>query len=148
MCDINVDLEAGKWGTNPQQNADEVNSLTCCCCDCCHRSWLQSLSPDCLCGVFLRHSMANQFFTPHTIAKATTHTWRLRPLNSWAQYKMWRWQDRLTTLMAHNHKHKPRRPFSFCQQNTYKCCEICMVAELLGIRVETVLWTCAEAHAT
>ncbi|XP_029188403.2 uncharacterized protein LOC114955692 [Acropora millepora] len=64
LRDINVDLEAGKWGTNPQQNADEVDSLTCCCCDCCHRSWLQSLSPDCLCGVFPRHSTANQFFTP------------------------------------------------------------------------------------
>ncbi|XP_015769740.1 PREDICTED: uncharacterized protein LOC107348228 [Acropora digitifera] len=64
LRDIDVDLEAGKWGTGPQQNAEEVDSLTFCCCDCCHRSWLQSLSPDCLCGVFPRHSTANQFFTP------------------------------------------------------------------------------------
>ena len=64
LRDIDVDLEAGKWGTGPQQNAEEVDSLTCCCCDCCHRSWLQSLSPDCLCGVFPRHNTANQFFTP------------------------------------------------------------------------------------
>ena len=61
---IDVDLEAGKWGTGLQQNAEEVDSLTCCCCDCCHRSWLQCLSPECLCGVFPRHSTANQFFTP------------------------------------------------------------------------------------
>ena len=64
LRDIDVDLETGKWGTGPQQNAEEVDSLTCGCCDCCHRSWLQSLSPDCLCGVFPRHSTANQFFTP------------------------------------------------------------------------------------
>ncbi|XP_074621395.1 uncharacterized protein LOC141879929 isoform X2 [Acropora palmata] len=64
LRDIDVDLEAGKWGTGPQQNAEEVDSLTCCCCDCCHRSCLQCLSPDCLCGVFPRHSTANQFFTP------------------------------------------------------------------------------------
>ena len=64
LRNINVDLEAGKWGTDPQKDAVEVNSLTCCCCDCCHRKWLQCLSPDCLCGVFPRHSTANQFFTP------------------------------------------------------------------------------------
>ena len=66
LRDIDVDLEAGKWGTGPQQNADEVDSLTCCCCHCCQRSCLQRLSPDWLCGVFPRHSTANQFFTPRT----------------------------------------------------------------------------------
>ena len=57
---LDVDLEAGKWGTVPAKNTEEVDSLTCCCCDCC----LQYLSPDYLCGVFPRHSTANQFFTP------------------------------------------------------------------------------------
>ena len=64
LRDIDVDLEAGKWGTGPQQKAEEVDNLTCCCCDCCHKSCLQRLSPGCLCGVFPRHSTANQFFTP------------------------------------------------------------------------------------
>ena len=68
LGDINDDFKAGKWGKWPQQNAEEVDSLTCCCCDCCQRSWLQSLSPDCLCGVFPRHSTANQFFTPRMFA--------------------------------------------------------------------------------
>ena len=60
---IDVDLEAGQWGTGPQQDAEEVGGLTFCCCDYCHGSSLQSLS-DRLCGVFPRHSTANQFFTP------------------------------------------------------------------------------------
>ena len=61
--DINVDLEAGKWGTGPQQDAKEVGSLTFCCCDCCHGNTLQCLS-EFFCGVFPKHSTVNQFFTP------------------------------------------------------------------------------------
>ena len=62
--DTGVNFEGENWGTGPQQNAEDVDSLTCCCCECCHRNCLQSVSPDCLCGVFPLHSTANQFFTP------------------------------------------------------------------------------------
>ncbi|XP_078363488.1 uncharacterized protein LOC144647573 [Oculina patagonica] len=41
---------------------DEVNKLTLCCCECCHRQACQSLSKIC-CNVFPQHSTANQFFT-------------------------------------------------------------------------------------
>jgi len=64
LRDIDVDLEAGKWGTGPQQNPNEVDILTCCCCDCCHSSWLKCLSSCCRCGSFPLHSTVNQFFTP------------------------------------------------------------------------------------
>ncbi|KAL9981884.1 hypothetical protein ACROYT_G010647 [Oculina patagonica] len=41
---------------------DEVNNLTLCCCECCHRQACQGLSKIC-CNVFPQHSTANQFFT-------------------------------------------------------------------------------------
>ena len=63
LRDINVDLEAGKWGVGPQQEAEDVDSLTLCCCDCCHDSAFKCLSEK-LCGAFPQHSTANQFFTP------------------------------------------------------------------------------------
>lgn len=63
LRDIEVDLEAGKWGVGPQQDAEEVDSLTFCCCDCCHGSPLRALS-NAICGVFPEHITANQFFTP------------------------------------------------------------------------------------
>ena len=31
---------------------------------------------------------------------------------------------------------------------TYNCCKICMLVELLGNRMDTVLRTCTEVHAT
>ncbi|XP_078355313.1 uncharacterized protein LOC144639923 [Oculina patagonica] len=40
----------------------EVNKLTLCCCECCHRQSCQGLSKIC-CNVFPQHSTANQFFT-------------------------------------------------------------------------------------
>ncbi|KAL9981896.1 hypothetical protein ACROYT_G010659 [Oculina patagonica] len=41
---------------------DEVNNLTLCCCECCHRQVCQGLSKIC-CNVFPQHCTANQFFT-------------------------------------------------------------------------------------
>lgn len=35
LHDINVDLEAGLWGTGPELDADEVDRLTFCCCEAC-----------------------------------------------------------------------------------------------------------------
>ena len=61
--DVNVDLEDGKWGKGPQQDAKEVDSLTFCCCDCCHGSRCKCLSDE-FCGAFPQHSTVNQFFTP------------------------------------------------------------------------------------
>lgn len=61
--DINVNLEAKDWGKGPQQDAEEVDSLTFCCCECCHDARFKCLS-DKLCGAFPQHSTANQFFTP------------------------------------------------------------------------------------
>ena len=50
--------------------------------------------------------------------------------------------------MAHNDKRlEAPLPFSFCQKNTYKCCEIGMLTELLGNRLDTALSSCSEAHA-
>ena len=50
LHDINVDLEAGKWGIGPQQDAEEVESLTFCCCESCHGSHsLQGVS-NAMCG--------------------------------------------------------------------------------------------------
>lgn len=63
LRDIDVDLEAGKWGVGPQLDAEEVDSLTFCCCECCHGSSLRGLS-NAMCGVFPEHITANQFFTP------------------------------------------------------------------------------------
>ena len=63
LRDIDVDLEAGNWGIGPQQDADEVDSLTFCCCDRCHGNTLQGLSTA-MCGAFPQHITANQFFTP------------------------------------------------------------------------------------
>ena len=63
LRDIHVDLEAGKWGSGPQQDAQEVDSLTFCCCECCHGSTFQGLS-NAMCGAFPQHITANQFFTP------------------------------------------------------------------------------------
>ena len=69
LRDIDVDLEAAKWGGNPQQNADDVDSLTFCCSECCHtrNKKCQKLS-ECLCGAFPEHKTANQFFTPRMFA--------------------------------------------------------------------------------
>ena len=61
--DIYVDLKAESWGKDPQQDAKEVDSLTFCCCDCCHDTRFKCLS-DKLCGAFPQHSTVNQFFTP------------------------------------------------------------------------------------
>ena len=45
LHDINVDLEAGQWGIGSQQGAEEVDSLTFCCCESCHGSYsLQDVS--------------------------------------------------------------------------------------------------------
>ena len=63
LRDIDVDLEAGDWGLGPQVDAEEVNSLTFCCCECCHGNSYQGLSKS-LCGKFPLHITANQFFTP------------------------------------------------------------------------------------
>ena len=63
LRDIDVDLEAGKWGSGPQQDAQEVDSLTFCCCECCHGITFQGLS-NAMCGAFPQHITANQFFTP------------------------------------------------------------------------------------
>ncbi|KAL9981897.1 hypothetical protein ACROYT_G010660 [Oculina patagonica] len=41
---------------------DDVNKLTLCCCECCHRQACQGLSKIC-CNFFPQHSTANQFFT-------------------------------------------------------------------------------------
>ena len=51
------------WGKDPQQDAKEVDSLTFCCCECCHDARFKCLS-DKLCGAFPQHSTVNQFFTP------------------------------------------------------------------------------------
>ena len=61
--DVRIDIEAELWGSGPKVEAEEVERLTFCCCDCCHRSLLQILSGS-LCGTFPYHSTANQFFTP------------------------------------------------------------------------------------
>ncbi|XP_078369708.1 uncharacterized protein LOC144653552 [Oculina patagonica] len=64
LRDIDVDLEAAKWGESPQQAADEVDSLTFGCSECCHVHGpkCQKLSKN-LCGAFPQHNTANQFFT-------------------------------------------------------------------------------------
>lgn len=67
LRDIDVDLEAAKWGESPQQDTDEVDDLTFCCCESCHSFKYQKLS-NCLCGVFPQHITANQFFTPRMFA--------------------------------------------------------------------------------
>ena len=63
LRDIDVDLEAAKWGESPQQVADEVDSLTFCCCECCHSIKCQKLS-SVMYGAFPQHNTVNQFFTP------------------------------------------------------------------------------------
>lgn len=61
--DVKIDIEADLWGSGPEVKTEEVERLTCCCCECCHCSPLQFLSGS-LCGAFPYHSTANQFFTP------------------------------------------------------------------------------------
>lgn len=63
LHDINVDLEAGRWGTGPELDAAEVDRLTFCCCECCHSMCCRGASHWC-CGTFPGHLSANQFFTP------------------------------------------------------------------------------------
>ena len=63
LNDIDVDLEAGLWGTGPELDADEVDRLTFCCCEICHSLHCQSVSRYC-CGSFPLHSTAHQYFTP------------------------------------------------------------------------------------
>ena len=67
LRDIDVDLEAGLWGTGPELEADEVDRLTFCCCEACHSLHCHSISDYC-CGSFPLHSTANQFFTPAMFA--------------------------------------------------------------------------------
>ena len=63
LRDIDVDLEAGDWGLGPQLDSEEAESLTFCCCECCHGNRLRGLSKM-MCGTFPQHITANQFFTP------------------------------------------------------------------------------------
>ena len=64
LHDINVDLEAGKWGIGPQQDAEEVDNLTFCCCESCHGLHSLKSVSNAMCGAFPQHITANQFFTP------------------------------------------------------------------------------------
>ena len=64
LHDINADLEAGKWGIGPQQDAEEVDSLTFCCCESCHGLYSLKSVSNAMCGAFPQHITANQFFTP------------------------------------------------------------------------------------
>jgi len=63
--DTGIPMDTDHWGTGPVLKSDEVDSLTFCCCECCHThiSWLQTLSRKLCCG-FPSHSTVNQFFTP------------------------------------------------------------------------------------
>lgn len=61
--DVKIDIEADLWGFGPAVESEEVDSLTCGCCECCHVYALHRLSGSC-CGVFPNHITANQFFTP------------------------------------------------------------------------------------
>lgn len=63
LNDINVDLEAGTWGTGPELDADEVDRLTFCCCECCHSQCCRPVS-ELYCHSFPSHNTANQYFTP------------------------------------------------------------------------------------
>ena len=63
LRDIDVDLEAGLWGTGPELSAEEADRLTFCCCECCHGSICRGLS-EAMCGSFPHHSTNNQFLTP------------------------------------------------------------------------------------
>ena len=63
LQDIDVDLEAGLWGSGPVLSAEEVDRLTFCCCERCHGYTFRSLS-EWMCGAFPQHITGNQFFTP------------------------------------------------------------------------------------
>ena len=63
LRDIDVDLEAGLWGSGPEVTTEEANRLTFCCCDCCHGNTCRGLS-EVMCGTFPQHSTNNSFFTP------------------------------------------------------------------------------------
>ena len=63
LRDIDVDLEAGLWGTGPELSAKEADRLTFCCCECCHGNTCCGLS-EAICGSFPHHSTNNQFLTP------------------------------------------------------------------------------------
>ena len=63
LRDIDVDLEAGLWGTGPELSAEEADRLTFCCCECCHGNTCRGLS-EVICGSFPHHSTNNQFLTP------------------------------------------------------------------------------------
>ena len=93
LRDIDVDLEAGNWGIGPQQDAEEVDSLTFCCCDRCHGNTLQGLS-NAMCGAFPQHitvtSSSRHACSEHTTLKDITHAWKLRPLSFWAPFVKWR----------------------------------------------------------
>ncbi|KAJ7356209.1 hypothetical protein OS493_025960 [Desmophyllum pertusum] len=54
----NIRLQAGM---NLKQ--DDVDKLTFCCCECCHRT-LCSCCSEWFCNAFPQHNTANQFFTP------------------------------------------------------------------------------------
>lgn len=49
----------------PRKSDIQSEELTCCCCECCHRTscFCPSLST-CLCNEFPQHNTVNQFFTP------------------------------------------------------------------------------------
>lgn len=63
--DTGIQMDPKRWGNGPVLNSDEVDSLTWCCCECCHSSLgcCQSLSKK-ICFNFPSHSTGNQFFTP------------------------------------------------------------------------------------
>ena len=63
LRDIDIDLEAGRWGPGPELSGEEVDRLTFCCCEGCHGVKCRGLS-EWMCGAFPQHSTANQFFTP------------------------------------------------------------------------------------
>ena len=63
LRDIDVDHEAGLWGTGPELSVEEADRLTFCCCECCHGNACLGLS-EAICGSFPHHSTNNQFLTP------------------------------------------------------------------------------------
>lgn len=61
--EFGIDLDPEVWGTGPELEAEEVDRLIGCCCDCCHGTSCGCCSRV-LCGMFPNHSTANQCLTP------------------------------------------------------------------------------------
>ena len=61
--EFGIDLDPDVWGIGPELDADEVDRLTGCCCECCHSTSCACCSRP-LCGMFPNHSTANQCLTP------------------------------------------------------------------------------------